>query len=162
MISSLEKKDSRFQSIYFLNITQFLGALNDNIVKYLIVFFLIQVQGISNTNTILLWRAWANAYLTYSALRGPVRSTKRILKYGHADCDDMIRAGIDMLKPHGIKIVAYSQRNNQHFVGVTKIGEYYYDVINTNRHGLVPMTRYKDPSKFGKRTTWKPEISYFR
>lgn len=55
MISSLKKKDSRFQSIYFLNITQFLGALNDNIVKYLLVFFLIQVQGLSNTNSILLW-----------------------------------------------------------------------------------------------------------
>lgn len=72
MISSLKKKDSRFQSIYFLNITQFLGALNDNIVKYLIVFFLIQIQGISNTNTILLWVGviYVVPFLLFSPLAG--------------------------------------------------------------------------------------------
>lgn len=72
MISLLKKKDSRFHSIYFLNITQFLGALNDNIVKYLIVFFLIQVQGISNTNTILLWVGviYVTPFLIFSPLAG--------------------------------------------------------------------------------------------
>lgn len=72
MISSFKKKDSRFHSIYFLNITQFLGALNDNIVKYLIVFFLIQIQGISNTNTILLWVGviYVVPFLLFSPLAG--------------------------------------------------------------------------------------------
>lgn len=72
MISLLKKKDSHFHSIYFLNITQFLGALNDNIVKYLIVFFLIQVQGISNTNTILLWVGviYVTPFLIFSPLAG--------------------------------------------------------------------------------------------
>lgn len=72
MTSFLKKKDSRFHSIYFLNITQFLGALNDNIVKYLIVFFLIQVQGISNTNTILLWVGviYVAPFLIFSPLAG--------------------------------------------------------------------------------------------
>ncbi|MGL4347864.1 MAG: MFS transporter [Chlamydiales bacterium] len=72
MISLLKKKGSRFHSIYFLNITQFLGALNDNIVKYLIVFFLIQVQGISNTNTILLWVGviYVTPFLIFSPLAG--------------------------------------------------------------------------------------------
>lgn len=72
MISLLKKKDSRFHSIYFLNLTQFLGALNDNIVKYLIVFFLIQVQGISNTNTILLWVGviYVTPFLIFSPLAG--------------------------------------------------------------------------------------------
>lgn len=72
MIFILKKKDSRFHSLYFLNITQFLGALNDNIVKYLIVFFLIQVQGISNTNTILLWVGviYVTPFLIFSPLAG--------------------------------------------------------------------------------------------
>lgn len=40
-------------SFLFLNFTQFLGALNDNIYKLLIVFLLIQTQGKAFTNQIL-------------------------------------------------------------------------------------------------------------
>lgn len=40
-------------SFTFLNITQFLGALNDNIYKLLIVFFFIQIQGLEHSPTIL-------------------------------------------------------------------------------------------------------------
>jgi len=40
-------------AIHFLNATQFLGALNDNIVKYLVVFFLIQFKGQEFTSKIL-------------------------------------------------------------------------------------------------------------
>lgn len=36
--------NSRFSSFTFLNITQFLGALNDNIYKLLIIFFLLDVN----------------------------------------------------------------------------------------------------------------------
>ena len=42
-----------FSSFTYLNVTQFLGALNDNVYKLLIVFFLIQLQGIENSHTIL-------------------------------------------------------------------------------------------------------------
>jgi acyl-[acyl-carrier-protein]-phospholipid O-acyltransferase / long-chain-fatty-acid--[acyl-carrier-protein] ligase len=41
------------QSFYFLNATQFLGALNDNIFKLLVIFFLIQIKGATNATTIL-------------------------------------------------------------------------------------------------------------
>ncbi len=43
----------QFSSFTYLNITQFLGALNDNIYKLLIVFFLIQQWGISESPLIL-------------------------------------------------------------------------------------------------------------
>lgn len=36
---------SDFRSFYFLNATQFLGALNDNIFKLLVIYLLINVQG---------------------------------------------------------------------------------------------------------------------
>ena len=36
---------SDFRSFYLLNATQFLGALNDNIFKLLVIYFLIHIQG---------------------------------------------------------------------------------------------------------------------
>jgi len=43
----------RFSSFTYLNTTQFLGALNDNIYKLLIIYFFIQVDGIENSHRIL-------------------------------------------------------------------------------------------------------------
>ena len=40
-------------SFTYLNLTQFLGAMNDNIFKLLIIYFFIEVEGIENSNTIL-------------------------------------------------------------------------------------------------------------
>ena len=42
-----------FSSFAYLNITQFLGAMNDNIFKLLIIFFFIQQEGIENSPVIL-------------------------------------------------------------------------------------------------------------
>jgi len=44
---------SDFRSLYFLNATQFLGALNDNIFKLLIVYLLINVKGEQEASSIL-------------------------------------------------------------------------------------------------------------
>lgn len=43
----------RLCSFTYLNITQFLGALNDNVFKLLLVFFLIDLQGEEKSSTIL-------------------------------------------------------------------------------------------------------------
>lgn len=40
-------------SFTFLNMTQFLGAFNDNVFKLLIIYCFIQIEGIENSNTIL-------------------------------------------------------------------------------------------------------------
>lgn len=42
-----------FRSFYFLNATQFLGALNDNVFKLLVIFLLIHVKGPAAANSIL-------------------------------------------------------------------------------------------------------------
>ncbi|MEM8628889.1 MAG: MFS transporter [Chlamydiota bacterium] len=41
------------RSFHLLNATQFLGALNDNIFKLLIIYFLIHLKGPENTNTVI-------------------------------------------------------------------------------------------------------------
>src|SRR3989344_8166011 len=41
------------RSFYCLNVTQFLGALNDNIFKLLVIYLLIHVKGPASANTIL-------------------------------------------------------------------------------------------------------------
>lgn len=43
----------KLSSFTYLNITQFLGALNDNIYKLLLVYFFIGLEGIDRSNTIL-------------------------------------------------------------------------------------------------------------
>ena len=42
-----------FRSFYLLNATQFLGALNDNIFKLLVIYLLIYIKGAAFANTIL-------------------------------------------------------------------------------------------------------------
>ncbi|MGM0440241.1 MAG: MFS transporter [Chlamydiota bacterium] len=72
---------TRFSSFTFLNITQFLGALNDNIFKLLIVFLLIEVQG-SEHNTVILATSGATfviPFLLFSQAAGTLadRISKR-------------------------------------------------------------------------------------
>lgn len=43
----------KFSSYTYLNLTQFLGALNDNIYKLLIVYFLIQLEGADQSHIVL-------------------------------------------------------------------------------------------------------------
>lgn len=50
-MEALNKK--KVSSFTYLNVTQFLGALNDNIFKLLIVYFFIQIEGIQNSHKIL-------------------------------------------------------------------------------------------------------------
>lgn len=50
-MSFLSKSDTR--SFHLLNVAQFLGALNDNIFKLLVVYFLINVKGVEAASTIL-------------------------------------------------------------------------------------------------------------
>lgn len=62
----------RFSSFTYLNVTQFLGALNDNIYKMMIVFFLIQIQGIDASHQILAVTGaiFVIPFLLFSAMSG--------------------------------------------------------------------------------------------
>ncbi len=42
-----------FRSFYLLNVTQFLGALNDNLFKLLVIYLLIHLKGPGEANTVL-------------------------------------------------------------------------------------------------------------
>lgn len=46
-------RKSDFRSLYFLNATQFLGALNDNLFKFLIAYLLINVKGQNEASSIM-------------------------------------------------------------------------------------------------------------
>src|ERR1700722_15406441 len=71
----------KFSSFTYLNITQFLGALNDNIYKLLIVYLFIQVEGIENSPTILAvtGAVFVMPFLLFSASSGSLadRYSKR-------------------------------------------------------------------------------------
>lgn len=69
MLSLLTKRRSSFS---YLNITQFLGALNDNIFKLLIVYFLIDLEGIKGSHTILALAGaiFVAPFLLFSARSG--------------------------------------------------------------------------------------------
>jgi acyl-[acyl-carrier-protein]-phospholipid O-acyltransferase/long-chain-fatty-acid--[acyl-carrier-protein] ligase len=62
----------RFSSFTYLNVTQFLGALNDNIYKLLIVYFLIQLEGIEASHQILAstGAVFVIPFLLFSAISG--------------------------------------------------------------------------------------------
>ena len=70
-----------FSSFTYLNITQFLGALNDNIYKLLIVFYFIQIEGIENSHRILAstGAVFVLPFLIFSAVSGTLadRYSKR-------------------------------------------------------------------------------------
>jgi acyl-[acyl-carrier-protein]-phospholipid O-acyltransferase/long-chain-fatty-acid--[acyl-carrier-protein] ligase len=78
MFSSFLK---RFSSFTYLNVTQFLGALNDNIYKLLIVYFFIQMEGIEYSHQILAstGAVFVIPFLLFSALSGTLadRFSKR-------------------------------------------------------------------------------------
>lgn len=71
----------RFSSFTYLNVTQFLGALNDNIYKLLIVYFFIQLEGIEYSHQILATTGatFVIPFLLFSALSGTLadRFSKR-------------------------------------------------------------------------------------
>jgi acyl-[acyl-carrier-protein]-phospholipid O-acyltransferase/long-chain-fatty-acid--[acyl-carrier-protein] ligase len=60
------------QSLLWLNTTQFLGALNDNILKLLIIFFLIGTQGVAKAGmvTATVGAAFVLPFLLFSAPAG--------------------------------------------------------------------------------------------
>ena len=72
---------NRFSSFTYLNVTQFLGALNDNIYKLLIVYFFIQLEGIEYSHQILATTGatFVIPFLLFSAISGTLadRFSKR-------------------------------------------------------------------------------------
>lgn len=76
----------RFSSYTYLNLTQFLGALNDNIYKLLIVYFFIQLDGVENSHVILslTGATFVLPFILFSATSGTMadRFSKRNIIIG--------------------------------------------------------------------------------
>jgi acyl-[acyl-carrier-protein]-phospholipid O-acyltransferase/long-chain-fatty-acid--[acyl-carrier-protein] ligase len=53
LIRRIQSLTGVWSSFTYLNITQFLGAMNDNIYKLLIIYFFIQIEGIERSHVIL-------------------------------------------------------------------------------------------------------------
>ncbi|MBA2368384.1 MAG: MFS transporter [Candidatus Protochlamydia sp.] len=81
MSAMLTSLIQRFSSFTYLNVTQFLGALNDNIYKLLIVYFFIQLEGIEFSHQILAstGATFVIPFLLFSAISGTMadRFSKR-------------------------------------------------------------------------------------
>ncbi len=65
---------SNRQSFFWLNTTQFLGALNDNLFKLIVIFFLINLQGIEAAGKVsaLAGAVFVVPFLVFSPLAGPI------------------------------------------------------------------------------------------
>ncbi len=59
-------------AIHFHNMTQFGGAMNDNIFKFLILFFLISIKGVDDASRILFWLGlvYVAPFLFFSSAAG--------------------------------------------------------------------------------------------
>lgn len=76
----LEKRNSFIKSenfnkthaLNFLNISQFLGVINDNVFKFLTVFLLIDIKGIESSSSILFWvgTVYVLPFLLFSSAAG--------------------------------------------------------------------------------------------
>jgi acyl-[acyl-carrier-protein]-phospholipid O-acyltransferase/long-chain-fatty-acid--[acyl-carrier-protein] ligase len=69
-----KKKDPFFskQALHFLNGAQFLGVINDNIFKLLIVFLFIDLKGVDHASSILFWvgTIYVLPFLLFSPVAG--------------------------------------------------------------------------------------------
>ena len=78
--------DKQSGTFKWLNATQFLGALNDNIFKFLIIFFLIRMQGVENAKTIqgIAGLIFVIPFLIFSHAAGVLadRYSKRLIIVG--------------------------------------------------------------------------------
>ncbi|MBI3211568.1 MAG: MFS transporter [Simkania negevensis] len=70
------KKDtfSTRYALHFLNIAQFLGVINDNVFKFLVVFLFIDLQGAEHSSQILFWAGtvYVLPFLLFSAAAGVI------------------------------------------------------------------------------------------
>lgn len=74
-----------FSSFTALNLTQFLTALNDNLYKLLLIFFLISLKGEEHSNTILsiAGAVFVIPFILFASLSGSLadRFSKRSIIY---------------------------------------------------------------------------------
>lgn len=129
----------RFSSFTYLNMTQFLGALNDNIYKLLIVYFLIQLEGIEYSHQILAitGAVFVIPFLLFSALSGTLadRLSKR---------DIIVTTKILELVIMGLGVVAFGFQSKWASLVILFLLALQSAIFGPSKYGIVPELVEKD------------------
>lgn len=124
---------SRFSSFTYLNMTQFLGALNDNIYKLLIVYFFIQLEGIEYSHQILATTGaiFVIPFLLFSALSGTLadRFSKR---------DIIVTTKILELVIMGLALCAFAFQSKWGSYAVLFLLATQSAIFGPSKYGIVP------------------------
>lgn len=123
----------KFSSFTYLNVTQFLGALNDNIYKLLIVYFLIQLQGMSHSHEILAstGATFVLPFLLFSAVSGTMadRFSKR---------DIIVITKILELVIMGLAVLAFAVESTIGSYAILFLLATQSAIFGPSKYGIVP------------------------
>lgn len=124
---------SRFSSFTYLNVTQFLGALNDNIYKLLIVYFFIQQEGMEYSHQILATTGaiFVIPFLLFSAISGTLadRFSKR---------DIIVTTKILELVIMGLAVCAFAFQSKWGSYGILFLLATQSAIFGPSKYGIVP------------------------
>lgn len=151
MISDFFK---RFSSFTYLNVTQFLGALNDNIYKLLIVYFCIQLEGIEYSHQILAITGaiFVVPFLLFSALSGIMadRFSKR---------DIIVTTKILELVIMGLSVCAFAFESKLGSYGVLFLLAAQSALFGPSKYGIVP--ELVSPEKISRANGLMTSFTFF-
>jgi acyl-[acyl-carrier-protein]-phospholipid O-acyltransferase/long-chain-fatty-acid--[acyl-carrier-protein] ligase len=124
---------NRFSSFTYLNVTQFLGALNDNIYKLLIVYFFIQLEGIEYSHQILATTGatFVIPFLLFSAISGTLadRFSKR---------DIIVTTKILELVIMGLAVCAFAFQSKWGSYAILFLLATQSAIFGPSKYGIVP------------------------
>lgn len=124
---------NRFSSFTYLNVTQFLGALNDNIYKLLIVYFFIQLEGIEFSHQILATTGatFVIPFLLFSAISGTLadRFSKR---------DIIVTTKILELVIMGLAVCAFAFQSKWGSYAILFLLATQSAIFGPSKYGIVP------------------------
>ena len=124
---------NRFSSFTYLNVTQFLGALNDNIYKLLIVYFFIQLEGIEFSHQILATTGatFVIPFLLFSAISGTMadRFSKR---------DVIVLTKILELVIMGLAVCAFAFQSKWGSYAILFLLATQSAIFGPSKYGIVP------------------------
>ncbi len=131
--SSMVISSQRVSSFTYLNLTQFLGALNDNIYKLLIVYFLIQLQGMAHSHEILAstGATFVLPFLLFSAVSGTMadRFSKR---------DIIVITKILELVIMGLAVLAFAVESTLGSYAILFLLATQSAIFGPSKYGIVP------------------------
>lgn len=124
---------NRFSSFTYLNVTQFLGALNDNIYKLLIVYFFIELEGIEFSHQILAstGATFVIPFLLFSAFSGTLadRFSKR---------DIIVTTKILELVIMALGVCAFAFQSKWGSYGILFLLATQTAIFGPSKYGIVP------------------------